>query len=662
VIFFSRILQVVVVGFFITAIPSVSAANACPTDVVASRWSVQPANIDAAAITIEIANAEGKKVPAIFISNKWAGTGLAPGAAKSSAAGAQVVDGPIFGSGSAVLSNLYGIIEDTAKAEMQRFAVQFIEDDLCVANSSALYFPNTCAMTAALSVPSVTSLDHVQAILKPLESDIRSLPSCVIFQRTSPSATQVNFSGSHFGYLMGDFFSQLNKLPRSEMKPDKKGGQLLYGLTKSTVWANDCSTGPPNDPKLSFACTMLTTMEVLRASLELDASITSGEIAGDPTSMEKNAAALLKRWAVGIAGDCSNASLNCQTVLDVVKKWTDDVVNNAAANQAFLANAALIVRQIQSVSSDWSNVGSAMQSAADNLHPSTMGSSTLPLAVGQFAQDVENAFETGICLSQIDVQTKTAIDCTQQGSNYENWIYVTKGIWTAYADVMQRQYTPALAQVSQLLTCGSSEESAGVKCKSVLGDGPAMHGALRTLGMAAQLAGAKSSADAKSIFEQWATTLGRYDMKGKSDWLPSVGSSFGVQYGHEALASTGVATAGQFYGMYVPIGFQWSFTSWLGEKRYWGFGANALNLGNLASTSTSSNTNSGAHNSVGSVVAPELFVYQSLWGPVVAGVNYAPKTRSLREAVAANGQTQGLDSSHRWSVFFAVDVPLWIFQ
>ena len=92
------------------------------------------------------------------------------------------------------LGDLFRIVEDTAKAEVERFAVQVLRHSLCTADpgGAAPYFPNTCAINAALTQPVLTSIDPLTALRGPIESDIKYLPACVIYQRAS----------SHFGYLV----------------------------------------------------------------------------------------------------------------------------------------------------------------------------------------------------------------------------------------------------------------------------------------------------------------------------------------------------------------------------------------------------------------------------------------------------------------------------
>lgn len=128
-----------------------------------------------------------------------------------------------------------------------------------------------------------------------------------------------------------------------------------------------------------------------------------------------------------------------------------------------------------------------------------------------------------------------------------------------------------------------------------------------------------------------------------------------------ALTTTSLSKAGQYYGLFVPIGAGYSHPSFW-KDTYFGINVNVLDIGNYASSSTSSSPESGSRGKLSSSLAPGVSIYRTLYGPITFGVSYVAQTRGLRDATNAVGQTVPADQKNSVAFFIAVDVPLPIFN
>ncbi len=576
----------------------------------------------------------------------------------------------------AALQDLYSVISSTAKAELERYAVQFMEGELCGSNAAA-YFPNTCAVKVSLDQPYLSSIDPLAALRRPLESDVRDLPACIIQQRTTapPTGSSTAWSSSHFGYLLTDLFSQLNRLSGADWSLDKGAGALLYGFATSPALAQDCvyTADSVHPHSLGFACTTLSSMELIRTVLELKEGQKSGSVISDAGNLDTIVVAVLGQWRDVMTADCSQEDLHCSEAAEAVADLVSKALQDSAKTSAYRRKAATFLASIDALQADWRTLSGAMATTDNNRQNSTSGSvdtGQLTDAVAKFALDLEITYKTAICLSPYKLGRDGMQDCSASSTTdpeFSAWDAVTTGMIATYADIVQRHYQDAVTQVFTLIGCASTNTShtatdIGAQCTTVLGRAGTATGYLRTLGLAADIASSKTSADAKSILEQWDTTLGRYDIKEKGAvW--SVGALFGVQYGQEALTATDVSKSGQFYGLYVPVGVEFShpWGHFWKTDHYLGAGIKVIDIGNLASTSTSSSTDAGARTAISSVLAPGLFAYYSLLGPVVVGLDYDFYTRSLRQESRPNGQTVSLSRKHSFAFFVGIDVPLMIF-
>ena len=309
-------------------------------------------------------------------------------------------------------------------------------------------------------------------------------------------------------------------------------------------------------------------MQLFGAALELHYFKTRGAIRFNEEEVALSP--LMKLWGARTESACDSGSA-CYLTVKEVRKIAGEFSEGQTGTGAYKEALESLLNSVDSLAADLASLRHAAQSASMARKSGSSGivqTAAMISAYSRVGADIESIYQEGVCLSPY-ISKRNAEDGCATNPTYQQWLTVTTGLGRAYVDMSQRNYTAALSETVGLLGCAASlpssnkekEWSAQVNaCNGVFGKNGAGMPVLQTLGLAAELASAKSPSDAKSTLERWDTTLGRYDMKSDGSAF-SVGAFFGAQYGRETLKTSALSRAGKFYGLYIPVGVGYSHPS-----------------------------------------------------------------------------------------------------
>lgn len=546
---------------------------------------------------------------------------------------------------SIALGGLYDFIKDTAQQELEQYAIQFLEKDLCGTQDkpdpTAAYFPNTCEAIRTYQSSSLTGFNIRSAIVSPLEQDVKTLPACVMKRRLRSS----------YGYVMLDVYRQLSAATPST---SQNLANLLYGMTKQQTLQTDCATpytGVVGNIKLDtgFACSSLQVSTVLAALLEVDASKALPAVSANRVS------ALEVTWYHDLLTRCTATSApTCTDYANAVLSRFYVIAATSDKKQLVIQN------NFNRIASSWLALKEQLSDRSSNILQSettlraiaggdkTDAKAQLAGALAAFSEALDSVYQTAACQLLNQGRPASGAACVPQGQ-VAAILKLAGKLPVAYSDFTQHQYAAGLLTVAPLVACASDSGDCGGAAAS-----GTPSGTMYTLGLASELAESKTSDDFEKTLQQWSSAFGGWELKTKGT-LFTVNSAFGGQVGYESLKAPGYSSSGTAYGLYVPVGIGFSAPTF--NSCYFGATLVVLDVGSLASASTSSSA-SGTHSGFAQVLSPGVNLYHTILGPVVGGLSYSWRTPGLRDVTLSDGTSVRADSRNRWGVFIAVDVPI----
>jgi hypothetical protein len=579
----------------------------------------------------------------------------------------------------------------TAEEELGQYLLGELLQKLCQKGGVNSYFPNTCAGSLSLIFQSSATINSdLEQLRLAVRSDVESLPSCLIFQR---SGTQ-----SLSGYLLKAFADQVMR----DTKHDYKG--LLHGLAINPVALKECNGYPTTQ---NAGCHIYLAIVAIDAALIVKDQVTipsgyTGLLSGTDAKAIDGAAkdvagafladlsiAECSTPATPIPSDlCSGAaaSLSAWWLDKLGRMWLDppitlpggaSVKNLSAQLADFLraADSALAVdQQVKSLVALTSGGGSAAapghtQTTAEKALAQSTQAQVQALEtglVGSVGQLVSNGLTAFAVLSvpttnAANIAAKNATQIQQQ--QILQLVHAATDAFAVYKDYQQGDYAQGVsAALTFTKVVCSSGAGVGAKTDSPCGfllSNNTLTTSADVIGVVAQLAAAQNATDVKNIAESNGGGVNAWSLKNKETmvWL---GSFVGAQAGGERLSAAGYTHTHADYGLFAPLGLGYSWPNVLAHRPMNVY-LSVVDLGSLVSSSgvssSSGQVKGGANSGWSQLLAPGIYTSWRAIGPLYVGLGYVFRTPSLRTVTTTSGATTAADSN-RVELFLGVDVTL----
>jgi hypothetical protein len=579
-----------------------------------------------------------------------------------------------------------------AKLELEAYVLSDVVSRLCNKPEAQPYFPNTCASSFSKTTQSAVQItSNFEQLRVGFRLDVESLPACLIFQRSGANSLLGYFLKTTVDQLVSDsnhdYAALIHALainPGVEHECDdypntQSAGchiyfavvaldSALYVRTRYEPgfnFSDQLNSGPGRAEQiaLDFSGAFLADLSIARCpqtALGTTPDICA-EAKPDKTDYHTDATTPLAWWT-------EKLGLLFHTIPATPGPGTTSLTAAVAEFLKFADYATTIESIISSIAKTTAQI--AATPAGSTASVQTLQGQLQALrfqlagAIGEF---VSSGLEQFARLSVPTVLDNVRVNNADklQTLQIAQLVRATSDAIYAYRDFQDGDYVDGVSQLVQSLSEVKCSDRDAVAARPTnpcgfLLTNTASGFPIEIIGTIAQLASAKDGASFATAAQNASGGPDAWRQKDSQSlfWL---GSFVGGQGGREHLKAPGYSESRTDYGLFVPLGFGYSWPNVL-LGRPVNLYASVVDLGSLVSTSsgssaTNTTVNSGAKTGWSQLLAPGIYTSIRVLGPVYFGAGYAFKTPGLRAVTLANGQTVNADSS-RLELFLGVDVTL----